>query len=47
MPPLLVAVADSPFPTLDPAREVLSRVGAELRLAPGGKETLKSRNAES
>jgi D-3-phosphoglycerate dehydrogenase len=33
MPPLLVAVADSPFPTLDPAREVLSRIGAELRLA--------------
>ena len=33
MPPLLVAVADFPFPTLDPAREVLSRIGAELRLA--------------
>jgi D-3-phosphoglycerate dehydrogenase len=33
MPPLLVAVADSPFPTLDPAREVLSRIGAELLLA--------------
>jgi len=33
MPPLLVAVADSPFPTLDPACEVLSRIGAELRLA--------------
>src|SRR5262245_36180438 len=33
MPPLLVAVADSPFPTLDPAREVLSGIGAELRLA--------------
>jgi D-3-phosphoglycerate dehydrogenase len=33
MPPLLVAVADSPFPTLDPVREVLSKIGAELRLA--------------
>jgi len=29
-----VAVADSVFPTLDPAREVLSRVGAHLELAP-------------
>ena len=29
-----VAVADSVFPNLDPAREVLSRVGAELTLAP-------------
>jgi len=28
-----VAVADSVFPTLDPAREVLARVGAELQLA--------------
>jgi D-3-phosphoglycerate dehydrogenase len=34
MPPLLVAVADSVFPNLDPAREVLSRIGAQLRLAP-------------
>jgi D-3-phosphoglycerate dehydrogenase len=34
MPPLLVAVADSVFPNLDPAREVLSKIGAELRLAP-------------
>src|SRR5580704_12575557 len=33
MPPLLVAVADSVFPNLDPARAVLSRIGAELRLA--------------
>src|ERR1700722_4064312 len=32
MPPLLVAVADSVFPNLDPARAVLSRIGAELRL---------------
>jgi D-3-phosphoglycerate dehydrogenase / 2-oxoglutarate reductase len=32
MPPL-VAVADSVFPNLDPAREVLAKVGAELRLA--------------
>src|SRR6201997_387276 len=34
MPPLLVAVADSVFPTLDPAREVLSSIGADLQLAP-------------
>ena len=33
MPPFLVAVSDSVFPNLDPAREVLSKVGAELRLA--------------
>jgi D-3-phosphoglycerate dehydrogenase len=33
MPPLLVAVADSVFPTLDPAREVLSRIDAQLQLA--------------
>jgi len=31
--PLLVAVSDSVFPNLDPAREVLEKVGAELRLA--------------
>jgi D-3-phosphoglycerate dehydrogenase len=31
--PLLVAVSDSVFPNLDPAREVLTKVGAELRLA--------------
>jgi len=40
MPPLLVAVADSVFPNLDLARAVVSRAGAELRLAsqptPGG-----------
>jgi D-3-phosphoglycerate dehydrogenase len=29
----LVAVTDSVFPNLDPAREVLSKIGAELRLA--------------
>src|SRR6266571_3985577 len=34
MPPLLVAVADSVFPNLDTAREVLATIGAELRLAP-------------
>jgi len=34
MPPLLVAVADSVFPTLDPAREVLSAIGATLQLSP-------------
>jgi D-3-phosphoglycerate dehydrogenase / 2-oxoglutarate reductase len=33
MPQLLVAVADSVFPNLDPARQVLSKVDAELRLA--------------
>src|SRR5215469_1869871 len=32
MPPL-VAVTDSVFPNLDPARKVLSQLGAELRLA--------------
>jgi D-3-phosphoglycerate dehydrogenase len=30
---LVVAVADSVFPTLDPARAVLSKIGAELSLA--------------
>ena len=30
----LVAVADSVFPTLDPAREVLSSIGAEIQLSP-------------
>src|SRR3984957_8918501 len=29
----LVAVTDSVFPTLDPAREVLGKIGAEIRLA--------------
>ena len=33
MPSLRVAVADSVFPNLDPARDVLSRIGAELQLA--------------
>ncbi len=33
MPSLLVAVADSVFPNLDLARAVVSRAGAELRLA--------------
>src|SRR5215471_19343181 len=33
MPPLFVAVADSVFPTLDPAREVLATIGADLQLA--------------
>jgi D-3-phosphoglycerate dehydrogenase len=31
---LLVAVADSVFPSLDPARDVLSAIGAEVQLAP-------------
>jgi|SRR5688572_26515652 len=35
MSQLLVAVADSVFPNLDPARAVLSRIGADLQLAPG------------
>jgi D-3-phosphoglycerate dehydrogenase len=34
MAPLLVAVADSVFPNLDPARQVLAEIGAELELAP-------------
>ena len=29
----LVAVSDSVFPNLDPARAVLAKIGAELRLA--------------
>jgi D-3-phosphoglycerate dehydrogenase / 2-oxoglutarate reductase len=33
MPSLKVAVADSVFPNLDPAREVLSRIGADLQMA--------------
>lgn len=33
MPAFFVAVADSVFPNLDPARAVLSRIGAELQLA--------------
>jgi D-3-phosphoglycerate dehydrogenase / 2-oxoglutarate reductase len=33
MPKLLVGVSDSVFPNLDPAREVLARIGAELYLA--------------
>jgi len=35
MPNLLVAVSDSVFPNLEPAREVLSTIGAELQLSPG------------
>jgi D-3-phosphoglycerate dehydrogenase len=34
MPSLLVAVADSVFPNLDVAREVLGAVGADVQLAP-------------
>ncbi len=33
MPQRLVAVSDSVFPNLDPARQVLSKIDAELRLA--------------
>jgi len=32
-----VAVADSVFPNLDPAKEVLKKIGAELQLAPEAK----------
>jgi D-3-phosphoglycerate dehydrogenase len=35
MPHPLIAVSDSVFPNLDPAREVLSRVGGKLRLSEG------------
>jgi D-3-phosphoglycerate dehydrogenase / 2-oxoglutarate reductase len=35
MPPRFVGVSDSVFPNLEPARQVLSRVGAELKLAEG------------
>jgi D-3-phosphoglycerate dehydrogenase len=34
MPQILVAVTDSVFPNLDPARGVLAKIRAELRLAP-------------
>src|SRR6185295_14980753 len=34
MPSYLVVVSDSVFPNLDPAREVLSKIGAELQMAP-------------
>jgi len=33
--PYKVAVADSVFPNLDPAKEVLAKIGAELQLASG------------
>lgn len=33
MPKLFVGVSDSVFPNLDPARDVLARIGAELHLA--------------
>jgi D-3-phosphoglycerate dehydrogenase len=33
MPQLLVGVSDSVFPNLDPAREVLAKIGGELRLS--------------
>jgi D-3-phosphoglycerate dehydrogenase / 2-oxoglutarate reductase len=33
MPQLLVGVSDSVFPNLEPAQEVLSKIGAELRMA--------------
>lgn len=33
MTALQIAVADSPFPSLDPAREVVSRIGGQVQLA--------------
>jgi len=33
MPRVLIAVTDSPFPSLDPARAALARVAPELRMA--------------
>jgi hypothetical protein len=33
MPSHLVVVSDSVFPNLDPARAVLSKIGAELQMA--------------
>jgi D-3-phosphoglycerate dehydrogenase len=36
MPRPVVAVADSPFPTLDPAKAALKRVDAEVRMAKSG-----------
>ena len=33
MPPFHITVSDSVFPNLDPARQVLSSIGAELRMA--------------
>ncbi len=50
MAPLLVAVADSVFPNLDPARALLARIGAELHLAekPTPEEILKvARDADA
>jgi len=50
MSQLFVAVADSVFPNLDPARAVLSNIGAELHLAekPTPDEILKvARNADA
>src|SRR5436309_2564231 len=43
MPPLLVAVADSVFPNLDPARAVLCTIGADVQLAaqPTSEESVK------
>jgi D-3-phosphoglycerate dehydrogenase len=38
MPTPVVAVADSPFPSLDPVKAALKRIGAELRVAKSGSE---------
>ncbi|HET9902574.1 MAG TPA: C-terminal binding protein [Xanthobacteraceae bacterium] len=39
MPRPVVAVADSPFPSLDPVKAALQRIDAELRLAKSGSES--------
>jgi D-3-phosphoglycerate dehydrogenase / 2-oxoglutarate reductase len=50
MPRVLIAVTDSPFPSLDPARAALARVAPELRMAasPAADDILKvARDADA
>jgi len=50
MPRVLIAVTDSPFPSLDPAKAALARVAPELRMAasPSADEILKvARDADA
>jgi D-3-phosphoglycerate dehydrogenase len=50
MTPVLIAVTDSPFPSLDPARAALARVAPELRMAasPSADDILKvARDADA
>ena len=50
MPSVLIAVTDSPFPSLDPARAALARVAPELRMAasPAADDILKvARDADA